>query len=503
MDIIKAFKLNDDSDCNINIQGTIEDPLFQANQIGELLEIKKIRNTIKNFDTDEKAAHIVGTPGGKQEVTFLTEVGLYRLLGMSRKPIARTFQKWVANTIKEIRITGEYKLKAENELSNKVVRHKTLIESFKDKRVVYICLLSNYINIDDSDKSIYKIGMSNQIQKRINKLCKSYGPCILLNVFECNKNQEFEKFLLHHEDIIKHKYVKKIEDFNKESRETFLFDEKQYNKLIKLINKNISEYIGFNTQQIVELKKIEYKMKKLKKEKKTNKNDENEENEENEKIEVNYIRDRNNARSPLVQKYDPQTKELLETYDSIIDVVRQHNDYSNTGLKTAVRRNTIYKGFRWWFVDRDKEDIWYKIPKTFEIFEQRTGIVAMINLNQDTIVEVYESQKIAGIARKNKSSAAICKALKLGTMSTGHYWKFYDDCSDELKATYTKELPVYYKKNNKKEIEVLDPKTKKVIDTLESVSDVLLKYQMSRKTLYRVCEDNEIYKGFLFREKVN
>ena len=38
---------------NIEIYGTFEEPLFKAKDIGELLEIKDIRTTLKNFDKDE------------------------------------------------------------------------------------------------------------------------------------------------------------------------------------------------------------------------------------------------------------------------------------------------------------------------------------------------------------------------------------------------------------------------------------------------------------------
>jgi hypothetical protein len=63
MDILKIFKLVD-KDITINIQGNPDDLLFQANQIGELLGIVKVRNTIQDFDEDEKVALTTGTLGG-------------------------------------------------------------------------------------------------------------------------------------------------------------------------------------------------------------------------------------------------------------------------------------------------------------------------------------------------------------------------------------------------------------------------------------------------------
>jgi prophage antirepressor-like protein len=69
------------------------------------LDIKFIIANIRDFDHDEKVLLQMQTLGGTQETTFLTEFGLYRLLGRSNKPVAKIFQKWVYNVIKEIRLT--------------------------------------------------------------------------------------------------------------------------------------------------------------------------------------------------------------------------------------------------------------------------------------------------------------------------------------------------------------------------------------------------------------
>ena len=89
----------------IDIRGTPEEPLFQANQIGAQLGLGNIRETIEDFDEDELRVRITDT---SRAANFLTELGLYRLLGMSRKPLARPFQKWVAKVVREIRPTGKY-----------------------------------------------------------------------------------------------------------------------------------------------------------------------------------------------------------------------------------------------------------------------------------------------------------------------------------------------------------------------------------------------------------
>ena len=123
MDILKAFSLFD-VEHHINIQGTLENPLFQANQIGKLLEISNIRESLRDFSDNEKVVTRADTRGGNQETNFLTEFGLYRLLGRSRKPIAHKFQEWMVTVLKEIRINGIYKLKQENEVDKQLHKHK-------------------------------------------------------------------------------------------------------------------------------------------------------------------------------------------------------------------------------------------------------------------------------------------------------------------------------------------------------------------------------------------
>lgn len=83
---------------NITIYGTYENPLFRAKDMGELLDIKNIRDTINKMklrNIIDKVVEDFSTPGGIQNTIFLTEQGLYKVLMKSRKPIAEQFQDWV------------------------------------------------------------------------------------------------------------------------------------------------------------------------------------------------------------------------------------------------------------------------------------------------------------------------------------------------------------------------------------------------------------------------
>lgn len=92
------------------VYGTPQEPLFLAKEVAKIIGYSKgNQNKLVNLvDEDEKVRNIVTTPGGNQEVWFLTENGLYEVLMQSRKPIAKQFKKGVKAILKEIRTNGGY-----------------------------------------------------------------------------------------------------------------------------------------------------------------------------------------------------------------------------------------------------------------------------------------------------------------------------------------------------------------------------------------------------------
>jgi len=78
---------------NIQVYGTYEEPLFKAKDIGELLDIKNIKDTIKNYNSKQKSGVVLTDPHGRpQETNMLTEQGLYKVLMRSRKKITEQFR---------------------------------------------------------------------------------------------------------------------------------------------------------------------------------------------------------------------------------------------------------------------------------------------------------------------------------------------------------------------------------------------------------------------------
>ena len=205
MDIVKAFNSND-LHTEIVIKGTIDDPLFRASDVGVVLDIASIRSVLRDFDESEKVVHTMHTLGGTQEVTFLTEKGLYKVLFRSRKPIAQKFQNWVCEVVKEIRLTGIYKMQNEInqaieekneaiEVKNKI-REKTLIEHFPSNvQCVYYGTIENK---SEKGERLIKFGNSNSLRNRIYNHKKTYNNFCLINAFKVENKLQIENAIKEH-----------------------------------------------------------------------------------------------------------------------------------------------------------------------------------------------------------------------------------------------------------------------------------------------------------------
>ena len=66
MEVVKAFNSNN-LHTEIVVKGTINEPLFRANDVGTILEMTNIRATIQNFDDSEKVVNSIDTLGGSQQ----------------------------------------------------------------------------------------------------------------------------------------------------------------------------------------------------------------------------------------------------------------------------------------------------------------------------------------------------------------------------------------------------------------------------------------------------
>ena len=538
MDILKAFSLLD-TDYQINIQGTLEDPIFQANQIGRLLGISNIHDSTKDFSEKEKYIDLTYTPGGAQNLMFLTEYGLYRLLGRSRKLIAHKFQEWMVSVLKEIRINGIYKLQQDNEVDRQLYQHKcelsthnTLLKAYDKKNVVYICKFYKVNN-----KFVIKIGSTQNIKERLTNISSSFNcqEPLLLDIFENNNYKKFERKIHHHEYLSQH-YEKITKMDGTISRETYLIDDKIYQDFITIINQIKIEFIPHDAKEMEELKiiqqdkkikltelkiqqlQIEFEIKRVDLELKKLQiaileenviNCDESDDEEEEEIELqqapNYIKKRcNGTNTPQVYQYGLEDlKNHIKIFDSPSELERTLQDISIISLKRASQNNTIYKNYRWIYVNRNEPPP-AQIEETVESKHKSPDIkfISMIDIKKTKILAVYASQKEAVEARNMKCNS-FTRAIQQQHISSGHYWNFFDACSEEMKTEYLKHnsLPEKMIIQSGIKIQKIDPITKKVLSVYNAKKDIVKKYQISYAKLNLLINnaEDEIYNGFIWK----
>jgi prophage antirepressor-like protein len=534
MEVVKAFTAND-MHTEIVIKGTINEPLFRASDIGEILEISNIRSSIQTFDDTERRVDTMDTSTGQKQVTFLTEKGLYKVLFKSRKPIAEKFQNWACDVIKEIRLTGTYKLEkqledAKNEIIQIEETHKTeldtkvqrereqiLLREFKT-----ICGMVYIIKVKTHPDGTYvvKIGESRiGIQERYNDCKLKHGNVLLLDCFAVNKSKDFETF------IHKHEYVRinQVNDLpgHDDERELFLIGKNlSYKTLLNVINNNLKYFNSNDTNKLeLEIEKL-----KLMLEMKSTNNDnlliqelvqsvkqlscqinnlEKTNQEMMAKLNSAQMKTTTGFNEPLVtlgprlQKINPETMIIIKTYESVAECLKEHNfKIKRPSIDKAVTENTVYNGFRWAFVDRNLDpNVLYNILPTKQTKIQNLGYIAKLNTEKTEILNVYLDRKTAASLNGYSSSSALDTPVKNASLTNGHYYLLYDKCPQELIDTFEKKYgePILYKDG-----------IGQYTNENQLVKEFICKYdcikqlKMSDKTLAKALDNNILYNNFFF-----
>ncbi len=115
------------------------EPRFVARDVCECLELGNPRTSIALLDEDEKGVHTMDTPGGAQEMSIVSEAGLYSLILRSRKPEAKAFKRWITHEVlPAIRKHGGYLTPAKLEEAltdpDTIIRLATNLKAEREKR---------------------------------------------------------------------------------------------------------------------------------------------------------------------------------------------------------------------------------------------------------------------------------------------------------------------------------------------------------------------------------
>lgn len=160
MNTLKTINFNGEI-YELNVQGTEDNLLFPAVQIGNMFGLTNIHSSIATFDEDEKVVKTVYIDSVPQEVTYLTEVGFHSILWfMYDKPITRMLQRWLCQFVTEIRINRENKIIQENEEAIRKLNqeHDENMQKIKER-----------FQSSKDDKTQQQTGASSSASRRVYK----------------------------------------------------------------------------------------------------------------------------------------------------------------------------------------------------------------------------------------------------------------------------------------------------------------------------------------------
>jgi len=342
-------------------------------------------------------------------------------------------------------------------LKQKVLdREKILLDEYSASGpIVYIIRVKTL----ESGRYVVKIGESRiGISNRYAEHKHKYEECFLLDCFAVTRSKDFESFIHNHENV----RLNKITNLANHENENELFmigKDLPYSMLLKIINNNLKYFNSINAelQRENENLKMMLEMKETNNEnifvkdllkmvkQLSNKIDSVEKMNKEiiEKMNRPQARTTTGFNEPLVnlgprlQKINPDTLELVKVYENVAEVMRENPNIKRPSLNKAIVENRTYCNYRWLFVERSLDPlIVHNIVPTRPSIQKNIGYIAKLNHDKSEILAVYIDRKTAAHENNYESSGALDNPVKKFTLTKGHYYTLYDNCSEELRNSF-------------------------------------------------------------------
>ena len=399
----------------------------------------------------------------------------------------------------------EYKKKIQQQ--KMIEKEKLLLNHFSITiPIVYIIRVKTFEN----GQYIVKIGESRRgITGRYNEHKSKYEECILLDAFSVNRSKDFESYI-HNHNSIRNNRVRDLEGHKNELELFLVGKELTYQMILDIINSQIDNYQELNTHKLeLEIEKL-----KLELEKKDNISDvkinllcakiDNLEKHIMELVKQNNpgpkvvtgFQEQLVTLGPRVQQINPDTMELVKVYETASQLMAENRNIKRPSLAKAINANTIYCGYRWMFVERDRDaNTIVDVQPTKQTRIQNLGYIAKLNADQTEILNVYLDRKTASMMNGFDTPATLDTPVKNGTIVKGHIYKLFSECETRTKfiEKHGKE-PILYKNGFG-----LFDESGQLIREYRSKYDCICIEKISDKTITKSMKKNIPYNGLFFR----
>ena len=455
-----------------------------------------LRVAIKNAEYNEhnKVKHLIVSPDCfKQSLMLL------------KTEKAKEIKKYYIELEKVFKLYLEYQNQYKNkelentkkELENKDLESKkkveiTLRDSFNKRCVVYL------IKVIINNEIIYKFGYTDDIVTRLRSHKNQINDDIeLIYCIESKDNKMLERLLIEYLEQYKFRIKRTINDkqqtellkvndieiiknklieLNNDIENEKILIIKLQNKIIDLENENINlkKQLLLKDDEIIN--KLKNKITDLEKELLDYKLYENNENTpfiENKDIVTDRIHKKRH-----VDKIDPTTLKIIETYDCINAVITKNPEYGYNSIYRCIKNNNVYKNFRWNYNGE-------QINPTNKIISEPNKIERVIQLDKNKqFVKIY------------KTKSELCKILHIGVVKLNRYIKEEKILNDFYyinESSYDGNLSdnEEYEIHNNKKIREINIETNEII-IYKSMKELYEKRGIHRCTLRRYIKNDKI-----------
>lgn len=144
------------------------EPWFVAADVARILGYRMASDFTRRLDDDEKGTRSVRTPGGDQEVTVISESGLYMAALGAMTENARAFKRWITReVIPSIRRTGAYvATETPEQLMARAVVQAQEIIARKDEQIAVLAPRAEAWDELASAEGDYEVGDAAKILAR-------------------------------------------------------------------------------------------------------------------------------------------------------------------------------------------------------------------------------------------------------------------------------------------------------------------------------------------------
>jgi hypothetical protein len=213
------------------------------------------------------------------------------------------------------------------------------------------------------------------------------------------------------------------------------------------------------------------------------------------------------AHNPEVYQYNPADLSLVKKYNSQVELSREKPNLSLNSLRSAIKNNTVYIGYRWMTAKRGEVPTVLPTKETVIKSHDTSQYIVRLNDDKTRILNAYASARegIEDMKRQLNIETTLHsfnRPIQTGGLQFGYYWNYFDKCPMEVQTEFLSRssLPVYVHPSGTTIVKIC-PTTGVTVDTFHSKMEVTKRSGISARKLNAILDTEEVYQGFLWRMK--